>query len=92
MRGALIWSTGITVALVRSIFNEMMTLRVGCEPGNEAKSGSLALCRRNNRLWREFNTQALFSALWPAGVHWRAECTGLAALDHHLITPCADLF
>jgi hypothetical protein len=44
MRGALIWSTGITVALVRSIFNEMMTLRVGCEPGNEAKNGSLALC------------------------------------------------
>jgi hypothetical protein len=60
MRGALIWSTGITAALVRSIFNEMMTLRVDREPGNDAKSGSLALCRRNNRLWREFNTQALF--------------------------------
>ena len=57
-------------ALARSIFNEMMTLRVDREPGNQAMSGSLALCRRNNRLWRELNTQALFRRFGTL------ECTG----------------
>jgi hypothetical protein len=70
MPGALIWGASVTAALVRSIFNEMMTLRVDCEPRNDTKTGSLALCRRNNRLWREFNTQALFRRFGAL------ECTG----------------
>jgi hypothetical protein len=63
MRGARISSTNVIAALVRSIFNEMTTLRVDCGPGNEPTSDSLALCGRNNRVWRESNTQALFTGI-----------------------------